>query len=156
MDIPLLIREPVPGDLDVIVEFNTRIARETENKTLAAETLRAGVRALADDAERGRYFVACVEDRVVGQLMLTTEWSDWRNGTWWWIQSVYVHPEFRGRGVFRALFEHVEQQARECPGVVGVRLYVHRDNSAAQQVYQRLGMQDAGYVVFEREMPTPP
>jgi GNAT superfamily N-acetyltransferase len=146
------IREAADGDLDVIVDFNARIANETENKVLSRETLEAGVGAVSRDADRGRYFVACTPQAVVGQLMITTEWSDWRNGLWWWIQSVYVHPDYRGRGVFRALFRHVERLAQERPDVVGLRLYVHRDNHAARRVYERLGMQDAEYLVLEREI----
>jgi GNAT superfamily N-acetyltransferase len=147
----LLIREAGWDDVDVIVEFNARIALETEHKSLALDTLRKGVGALVNDPARGRYFLACTPQRVVGQLMITTEWSDWLDGTWWWIQSVYVHPDYRNRGVFRALYEHVEQQAGRQTEVIGVRLYVHRDNAAAQKVYQQLGLRNAGYIVFERK-----
>jgi GNAT superfamily N-acetyltransferase len=88
---------------------------------------------------------------AVGTLMLTREWSDWRNGDWWWIQSVYVAPESRRQGVFAALYRHVEQLAREAPGVIGLRLYVQRANAVAQRTYAALGMRDAGYAIFERE-----
>ena len=152
MKIEFHIREAIPADVDVIVDFNARIAHETEGKNLSHEVLREGIRALEGDPGRGRYLVACTPQRVVGQLMVTTEWSDWRNGIWWWIQSVYVHPEYRGHGIFRALYRHVEQQARDRPDVVGLRLYVHRDNATAQQVYGRLGMQDTEYLVYESEI----
>ena len=151
MQVEFHIREAIPADVDVIVDFNARIAHETEGKSLSHEVLREGVRALEGDPGRGRYLVASTPQRVVGQLMITTEWSDWRNGLWWWIQSVYVHPEYRGHGIFRALYRHVEQQARDRPDIVGLRLYVHRDNATAQQVYGRLGMQNAEYLVYECE-----
>ena len=112
--------------------------------------LTAGVHAALDDPARGRYLLACDGDRIVGQLMLTTEWSDWRNGVLWWIQSVYIPPETRRRGVFRALFAHVQSLARATPGVVGLRLYVEQNNTVAHEVYRRVGMQDACYRVFEQ------
>ncbi len=87
----------------------------------------------------------------VGTLMLTREWSDWRNGDWWWIQSVYVKPAHRRQGVYAALYRHVESQARQTPGVIGMRLYVERDNTAAQRSYEGLGMSDTGYRIFESE-----
>jgi GNAT superfamily N-acetyltransferase len=90
---------------------------------------------------------------AVGTLMFTREWSDWRNGDWWWIQSVYVAPEHRRQGVYRALYRHVEQLARATPDVIGLRLYVERDNQRAQQTYTALGMVDAGYRIFEAEFP---
>ena len=90
----------------------------------------------------------------VGTLMLTSEWSDWRNGDWWWIQSVYVAPEHRRRGVYAALYRHVEALARATPGVVGLRLYVEKDNASAQRTYAALGMVDAGYAMYEAEFAT--
>ncbi|MFC3551894.1 GNAT family N-acetyltransferase [Lysobacter cavernae] len=122
--------------------------------------MRAGVAAAIADPAKARYFVAMREAAVaghetiamaVGVLMLTHEWSDWRNGDWWWIQSVYVPPAQRRQGVFAALYRHVEQCARGIPGVVGLRLYVERDNENAQHTYTALGMVDAGYLLFEEE-----
>jgi ribosomal protein S18 acetylase RimI-like enzyme len=143
------IREGTQRDLDIIAEFNCRLAHETEQLRLNLETVRAGVGAALEDSSRARYFLAEIDGQVVGQLMHTREWSDWRNGDIWWLQSVYVHSEFRSRGVFRALFEHLNRLARETPGVVGLRLYVESENHAAQNVYRKLGMSEGGYHVME-------
>lgn len=154
----LRIRPAVAADAGMLAEWASAMALETEHKTLDPATVRAGVeRGIADDA-RARYFVALRESLLagretvavpVGTLMLTREWSDWRNGDWWWIQSVYVPPEHRRQGVFAALYRHVETQARGTPGVVGLRLYVERDNLDAQRTYAALGMVDAGYRIYE-------
>ena len=144
------IRDASAADVATIVSFNQCLARETEGKTLPDETVLRGVSAVFADPARGRYFLACVKDRAVGQLMLTTEWSDWRNGQVWWIQSVYVAPDHRRGGVMRALFRHVEALARRSAGVVGLRLYVERNNATAQGAYRTVGMHDAGYIVFEK------
>jgi GNAT superfamily N-acetyltransferase len=145
-----------PGRLDdvaQIVDFNHRLARESEGKELDHETLAKGVEALLRDPRLGRYFVAVDGDPahgpLVGQLMVTEEWSDWRNGLIWWLQSVYVAQEWRGRGVFRRLLNKVIAQGREM-GVIGLRLYVERRNEKAQATYRRSGFADAGYVVLER------
>jgi ribosomal protein S18 acetylase RimI-like enzyme len=143
------VRDAKSADIETIVAFNRSMARETEDKDLALEVLRSGVRTVIENPTLGRYFVACHGDTVVGQLMITTEWSDWRNGQIWWIQSVYVLPDYRRRSVFRSLYRHVEQVARETAGVVGLRLYVEHNNIVAQRVYESLGMQNAGYLVFE-------
>jgi ribosomal protein S18 acetylase RimI-like enzyme len=146
---PLVLRRAVPADAPVIVEYNRRLAEETEGKALDLRVLAAGVAAGLADPHKALYFLAEEEGQTVGQLMLTTEWSDWRNGWVWWIQSVYVRPEARRRGVFSALYEHVHASARETSGVVGLRLYVEQDNQAAQRTYARLGMERTGYLVFE-------
>jgi GNAT superfamily N-acetyltransferase len=143
------IRPATSADADFLAAGNAAMALETEHKRLDGEVVGAGVRAVLADAARGRYFVAEREARPVGQLMLTYEWSDWRNGTFWWIQSVYVLPEARRNGVFRALFHHVEQLASRDPGVCGIRLYVERENGRAQATYRHCGLHDAGYVVME-------
>lgn len=142
------IRRAHESDTPLVVEFNQRMAQETEGKTLALAVLERGVRAILRDAARGIYFVAEQGDLIVGQLMITTEWSDWRNGWIWWIQSVYVRPEARRQGVFRLLYEAVCDQARQ-QGVIGVRLYVEQANHGAQATYRRVGMADAGYLVME-------
>ncbi len=147
---PLTLRRAGPGDAAVIAEFNQRLAQESEGKTLDPAVLAAGVAACLADPGKARYFVAEEDGTVVGQVMLTMEWSDWRNGWVWWIQSVYVRSEARRRGVFRALFQHVHEAASADPEVVGLRLYVERDNHAAQQTYQRLEMERTGYLVLER------
>lgn len=103
------------------------------------------------DASKGIYFVAEEGGRIVGQLMITYEWSDWRNGNIWWLQSVYVHREFRRRGIFRKLFEYLETLARRTPKVCSLRLYMHADNSTARRSYERMGMEPTKYQVFEIE-----
>jgi GNAT superfamily N-acetyltransferase len=143
------IRPGIAADRDTIIEFNQRLASETEGKTLDATVLGAGVDGVFADSSRGRYFMACHDGVVVGQLLLTKEWSDWRNGDIWWIQSVYVRAEYRRRGVYRALHEYVFALAQGTPGVVGVRLYVEFENSIAQSTYRALGMEKASYYVME-------
>src|SRR5579885_3015090 len=133
---PLTVRRATPDDLAVIVDFNRRLAEESEGKALDRAVLTAGVAAaLADPSGKGPYFLAEDGGEVVGQMQVTFEWSDWRNGWFWWIQGVYVRAGSRRRGVFRALYDHVSRAAREEPGVIGLRLYVERDNVAAQQAY---------------------
>jgi GNAT superfamily N-acetyltransferase len=145
----ILIRDATPGDADVIAEFNQRMALETEHRSLEMTVLRRGVdRALRPGAD-ARYFVAVAGGELVGQTMITHELSDWRDGVFWWIQSVYVRADRRGRGVFRALYAHVESLARATPGVCGIRLYVERENRAAMATYERLGMRPSGHVVYE-------
>lgn len=152
----ITVREAAPEDVDAIAAGNARMAVETEGRTLDPAVLNPGVRALFDDAAKGRYWVAEAEDRVVGQLMITWEWSDWRNGTMWWIQSVYVDPAFRRRGVFSSLYRHVERLAADDPDCCGLRLYVERDNARAQQTYAALGMDVAGYLVMETDFSRKP
>jgi ribosomal protein S18 acetylase RimI-like enzyme len=142
------LRPATADDAQIIAEYTVAMALETEHKRLDPETVLAGVRhGIANPAE-ARYFVAETNGQVVGQLMVTFEWSDWRNGTFWWIQSVYVHPDHRTAGVFKSLYRHVELLARQ-QNACGLRLYVERDNRRAQDVYRRLGMADSGYAVYE-------
>jgi GNAT superfamily N-acetyltransferase len=154
------IRAALAADAGPLARWAPAMALETEHKHLDAATLRAGVDAGLADAERARYFIAMQDVAVaggetigsaVGTLMFTREWSDWRNWFWWWIQSVYVDPAHRRQGVFAALYRHLEQLARTTPGVIGLRLYVERDNLPAQGTYAALGMVDAGYRIFEAE-----
>jgi ribosomal protein S18 acetylase RimI-like enzyme len=147
---PLTIRRASAADTDVLVAFNQALAQESEGKSLDPNVLRAGVAAGLTDPAKALYFVAEDNGTVLGQLMVTTEWSDWRNGWMWWIQSVYVRPEARRAGVFRTLYEHVYQAACAEAGVIGLRLYVEHANDSAQQTYRRLGMDQTGYLVFER------
>lgn len=149
----LTIRAATAADVETLAAWAEAMALETEGKTLDAATIRAGIAAGLGDAHKARYLVAERNGRAVGTLMLTTEWSDWRNAWWWWIQSVYVAPDARRLGVFRALYAHVEGQARAAPGVCGLRLYVENDNARAQATYAALGMVDAHYRVFEAEFP---
>ena len=143
------VRRASKGDLGILVQFNAAMVQETEGKTLELERLRAGVAAVLDDEGRGFYLVAEDLGRVVGQLLITTEWSDWRNAYFWWIQSVYVAHVYRRMGVYRNLHNHVMAESRTCSDVCGVRLYVDRDNRVAQQVYHSLEMRQSHYNMWE-------
>jgi GNAT superfamily N-acetyltransferase len=145
------IRRAELYDLETIVAFNLAMAGETESRKLDRTTMIGGVRSLLADRRKGVYYVAEQAGKVVGQLMLTTEWSDWRKGWFVWIQSVYVSPESRGSGVYGALHRHVEELCRAAGDVIGLRLYVDRQNKAAQQVYERLGMRETDYLMFETD-----
>src|SRR5713226_5956984 len=134
-------------DANAIVDFQQAMARETEEVALDRDVVTRGVQAVFDDSSHGRYFVAEAEGRVVASLLITYEWSDWRNGVVWWIQSVYVEPEFRGQGIYAGLYAYVRQSADA--SVRGIRLYVDRRNTRAQEVYKRLGMDGEHYLVFE-------
>ena len=138
-------------DAECLAKWAQAMALETENKILADEKIIPGVTAGLSNANLARYYIAESDGKAVGTLMLTTEWSDWRNGQWLWIQSVYVHPEHRRKGVYRALYAHVQTMAKQDPAICGIRLYVEKENKTAQQTYQSLGMQDAHYLVFEQE-----
>jgi len=144
------IREAAQSDLPFIVAANAALASETEGQTLDGALLRPGVQAVLDDPRLGRYHIAEVDGQAIGQLMTTCEWSDWRNGLFLWIQSVYVQPAHRSGGVFRALFGHLEALAREDSRICGIRLYVDRGNRRAQGVYARLGMHRSNYRIMER------
>jgi GNAT superfamily N-acetyltransferase len=144
------IRTAVPGDAAVISDFNIKLALESERLELDPQTVAAGVAALIADRSKGIYFVAeAAAGEIAGQLLITYEWSDWRNANIWWIQSVYVKPEFRGGGVFQALFRHVEKIARESGEVWSLRLYMEKHNERARRAYQKLGMKDMAYEVLE-------
>jgi len=145
------IRRGTPADIDNLVEFNLAMARETEAKTLAPEILRPGIARVLAEPVRGFYLVAECAGAVAGCLMITYEWSDWRNGDWWWLQSVYVLPACRRHGVFRALFTEVERMSRTTADVVGLRLYVERDNDRARETYAALGLVETHYRLLERE-----
>ena len=140
------------GDVAVLIEFNQAMALETESKLLDTETLRAGVETVLQDPSHGFYVVADAGREIAGALLITYEWSDWRNGRFWWIQSVYVRPEHRRRGVYRMLHEFVRDRARSAGGVVGMRLYVERDNAAAQRTYAALGMNETVYRMYEETL----
>jgi GNAT superfamily N-acetyltransferase len=148
-----IVREALAGDIAFIVDANVAMALETERKTLDAEVLRAGVAAVITHPARGFYLVAEQAGRAVGCLLVTYEWSDWRNGDWWWLQSVYVVAPARRTGVFRALHSEVERRAFAA-GAAGIRLYVDADNERAKATYRSLGMDAARYEMFERERPT--
>jgi GNAT superfamily N-acetyltransferase len=153
------IRKAKLADAAVIADFNARMAWETERRRVKPETVGSGVRNLLKDSSKGRYFVAEVERKgkkaIAGQLLITYEWSDWRNGNFWWIQSVYVPEDLRGQGIFRALFEHVNRLARSRKDVCGLRLYVEAQNASAQRTYKRLGMNPTHYKMFETDFVSP-
>jgi ribosomal protein S18 acetylase RimI-like enzyme len=149
--VEILVRPARANDAGDIARFNVAMALETEAKALDPARLRAGVDAVFADSRHGFYLVAEVDGANVGCLMITYEWSDWRDGQWWWLQSVYVPEQFRRRGVFRALHAEAERRARATAGVIGLRLYVERENANAQNTYARLGMHDSGYRLYETE-----
>lgn len=145
----ITIRNADAADAKIIAGFNFSIAAETEHIELDRKRLLRGVKALLKDESKGFYILAEVGGRVAGQLMITYEWSDWRCATFWWIQSVYVPKEFRGAGVFKQLYHHIEKRARKNKSVCGLRLYVERGNGHAQQTYEHLGMKKADYNMYE-------
>ena len=150
-----VVRPATAADIDVIVQFNAAMAVETEAKTLDPKVLRAGVAAVLAEPRRGFYLIAEHAGEVAGCLMITYEWSDWRNGDWWWLQSVYVRPEHRRGGVFRALYAEVEQLAGARADVVGLRLYVEQDNRHAQETYAALGMHEEQYRMYAKALRLP-
>jgi GNAT superfamily N-acetyltransferase len=145
-----VIRAATPGDVEIVCTFNQMLAQETEGKVLDRALLHRGVASFLGDPSKGRYYLAESENQLVGQLAVTYEWSDWRAGYFWWLQSVYVRAEARRRGIFRALLRHLQDEARRTAGVIGIRLYVERDNAAAQAVYRQLGLADTNYLVMEQ------
>ena len=146
------IRKAILRDAATIAEFNVKVAKESENLVLDLGTVTKGTTALLNDPAKGVYFVVEEESKLVGQLLITYEWSDWRNGNFWWIQSVFVQEEFRGRGVFKLLLEHVQQLAREQGKVCGLRLYVEQENERARRAYLKLGFDQTHYQIFERSV----
>jgi len=147
----ILIREAVIGDADWLIEGNIAMAVETEGKALDGAVVAEGVRAALADPEKARYFIAEIDGTYAGQAMVTREWSDWRNGTFWWIQSVYVALHSRRLGVYRRIHDHVRETARAAGDVCGLRLYVETANEIAQTTYRAVGMVDAGYRLYEED-----
>jgi GNAT superfamily N-acetyltransferase len=150
----VVVRNARIEDAPTIVDFNLRLALETEKKELELPIVTAGVDAFLRDPRLGRYFVAVVGEKIVGQMAVTEEWSDWRNGRIFWLQSVFVEPKSRGQGVFGRLLAYAQKVGRS-EGVVGLRLYVEQHNARAQQTYKKRGFVDAGYFVLE-QLPIPP
>jgi len=148
----MLIRRGTPADAQAIAACNIAMAKETEGLQLDPSLIGPGVRAVLEDARKGLYFVAEMDDQIVGQMMVTFEWSDWRNGNIWWIQSVYVSPNHRRQGVFKALYQHVRDQALK-NAVVAMRLYVERENLNAQKTYVAMGMHLSHYLLMEEMLP---
>jgi GNAT superfamily N-acetyltransferase len=148
---PPSIRQATIADAGIIALFNALLATETEQITLDQDRLLKGVEALLRDSTKGFYIVAESNNVVVGQLMITYEWSDWRNGVFWWIQSVYVEKDARGTGVFKTLFKYIHTLARNTPDVCGLRLYVEKKNTHAKQTYERLAMHSSHYEMYEMD-----
>lgn len=147
------IRRATPRDARALIEFNSAMALETEGKELLSEVIGAGVRSLLKNPASGFYLVAEGAGRIAGALMVTREWSDWRNGQFWWIQSVYVRPEFRRRGVYSRLYRQVKRLAAGDRRVCGFRLYVEQENRRAQATYRAAGMKKTRYFVYEALKP---
>ena len=145
-----IIRSASTDDISDIAQFNIAMAQETEERQLDPETIQSGVSGVIQNHAHGFYLIAERDQAAVGSLLITFEWSDWRNGTLWWIQSVYVKPEHRRTGVFKALYDAVIARARAAKSVRGIRLYVEQENLDAQSVYQKLSMQKTPYQMFER------
>jgi GNAT superfamily N-acetyltransferase len=143
------IRKGIPADQETIARFQQAMANETENIRLDQEILSRGIRAIFNDPGKGQYFVAEFEDKIVASLMTTFEWSDWRNSTVWWLQSVYVLPEFRKQGIFRKMYEHVKSEVEKRPDVGGIRLYMVYSNTVAASTYEAVGMDGERYRMFE-------
>ena len=146
------LRKALYEDISTIARFNVAMALETENKILDPATLHSGVSAIQADSNLGFYLVALRNDDVAGCLGITCEWSDWRDGLFWWIQSVFVDPDHRGCGVFSALYRETERLAKEAPRVIGLRLYAERDNARAIRTYHRLGMNTTEYRLLEVDL----
>jgi GNAT superfamily N-acetyltransferase len=151
----LIIRAANLDDVESIITFSAAMALETEKRQLNVARLREGTLSLLNTPSYGFFMVAELRDgeqrRLIGQLMITYEWSDWRNGVFWWIQSVYVDPAWRRRGVFRRIHEAVVSQAKADVKVCGLRLYVEQDNHTAEAVYQRVGLKRSVYKVYEED-----
>jgi ribosomal protein S18 acetylase RimI-like enzyme len=145
----MTIRDATPNDISTLIDFQLRMALETEKLSLDIATVTQGAEQVFSDPSKGKYFVAEQNGQVIGCLMTTFEWSEWRNGNVLWIQSVYIDKEFRGQGVYTELYKHVKELVNSNPGLKGIRLYVDKKNKEAQQVYQKLGMNGDHYLVYE-------
>lgn len=143
------IRKALNKDIDVIARYNYNLAYETENKILDMNILTRGVEAIIKDENKGIYHVCEINGEVVGQIMYTFEWSDWRNGTFLWIQSAYVNKEFRGMGVFKALYKFIRDIADNDNNICVIRLYVEKENTIAKKTYKNIGMKECNYYIYE-------
>ncbi len=146
------IRIATPQDANSLVEFNQAMALETEGKHLDDDVLRTGVEAVFADEKKGFYVVAENDKKIVGGLMVTYEWSDWRNAWFWWIQSVYILPEARGQSIYTGLYDFVKAKAAAAGNVCGFRLYVETENHNAQRVYEKVGMNASHYLMYEENI----
>ena len=143
------IRQGTIDDAELIARFNINMARETESMALDPEVITNGVKTLIQSPDMGFYLVAEANDEIVGSLMVTTEWSDWRNGKFWWIQSVYVIETFRRKGVYNRLYSRVKEMGESAGNICGYRLYVEKENTVAQSTYRKLGMSETCYDMYE-------
>ena len=144
-----MIREANANDISSIIDFQLKMALETENLNLNKKVLTEGVHKIFKDPSKGKYFVAEINEKVIGSTMITYEWSDWRNGTVIWLQSVYILPEYRGQKIFSRIYKHIKQIAEQDTSIAGIRLYVDKTNQHAQSVYQTLGMNGDHYATYE-------
>jgi ribosomal protein S18 acetylase RimI-like enzyme len=145
----MIIRKALSQDATELAEFNINMARDTEGMELIPEVIAAGVKTMIDNPQMGYYLVVELDNGIQASLMVTTEWSDWRNGIFWWIQSVYVRPDYRRQGLYAELYTRVKELAEQEPAVCGFRLYVERENSSAQKTYEALGMHETEYKMYE-------
>ncbi|GGE87256.1 GNAT family N-acetyltransferase [Shewanella carassii] len=147
----MLIRKGTPRDAEALVAFNQAMAQETEGLSLDSDTLSRGVSTLLENPAKGFYLVAEIDGEIAGSLMVTYEWSDWRAADYFWIQSVYIKPEHRRKGIYRALYQEVKALAERQGGAASFRLYVEQENARAQQTYQSLGMSQSHYLMYEEK-----
>lgn len=147
----MLIRKGTPRDAKALVAFNQAMAQETEGLSLDSDTLSRGVSTLLENPAKGFYLVAEIDGEIAGSLMVTYEWSDWRAADYFWIQSVYIKPEHRRKGIYRALYQEVKALAERQGGAASFRLYVEQENARAQQTYQSLGMSQSHYLMYEEK-----
>ena len=143
------VRPVIKEDIDKLVEFQLSMAKETEDKTLDVKTLKRGITAVLNDAQKARYFVATEDKKIMGCFMVTPEWSDWRAGYFIWLQSVYVDPDHRGKGVFREMYNYLKDIVANNSDYIGIRLYVDSGNKPAIEVYNKSGLKEADYTMFE-------
>ncbi len=146
-----MIRKAEESDVEIIAEYNCKMAMETEDLKLDKEIVLKGVSHALNDSSKAEYYLYEIDGMVVGQLMITKEWSDWRDGDFWWIQSVYVDNNYRRKGIFRALYNHVEKLVQKDPFACGIRLYVEKNNERAQHTYKEMGMEETHYLLYEVE-----
>jgi len=145
----ITVRKANPGDENSIIDFQVKMAKETEQVDLDRDIVNKGVNAVFNSSEKGIYFVAESENKIIASLLITFEWSDWRNGNVYWIHSVYVLPEFRKKGVFKTMYLHLKKIAQKDKNNRGLRLYVDKTNTNARKVYETMGMDGNHYLLYE-------
>lgn len=149
MDLEILFRPALEEEKKTIIEFQMLMAEETEQLALDPQKIEQGVSAVFDHPSRGKYYVATHDSEIIACLLITYEWSDWRNAMVWWMQSVYVLPDYRRQGIFRMMYEKIKEQVMQLPEVSGIRLYMHHSNRRAARVYNAVGMDGENYKMFE-------